>query len=143
MASPEKKILKALLEIAKEMEKLDHTLDKLDCADNKAKHFIEQEKAMHEIKKIVHASDKLEKYEEKDIEKWAHKITVDVDGQAKALSNIANAADKLDGELAKIGDDDGKVKSFVIQKQVIHQVKKILHNCGLYEKYEDEIEALT
>ena len=143
MAHTEKKILKSLVEIGKTVEKLDGTLDKMDCSEGKVKHFIEQEKAIHEIKKIVHASDRLEKYEEKDLEKWAHKITKDLDGQAKALSHIGDAADKLEVELAKIGDDDGKVKSFVAQKKMIHQVKKILHECNLYEKYvEDEIDAL-
>ena len=51
--------------------------------------------------------------------------------------------DKLEAELAKIDDDDGKVKSFVAQKKMIHQVKKILHDCNLYEKYmADEINDL-
>jgi len=143
MADHEKKILKALLEIEKTVEKLDCTLDKLDDTDSKAKHFIEQEKAIHEIKKIIHESDKIDKYEEKDAEKWAHRITADVDGQEKAVTHILNAAEKLDEELSKIGDDDGKIKSFIAQKKVMHQVKKILHNCGLFEKYtEDEIDNL-
>ena len=143
MANYEKKIIKTLVEIAKEMEKLDETLDKLDSADGKLKHFYEQEKAIHEIKKIAHKVDKVERYEEKDAEKWAHKIAVDIDGQVKALTNIASEVDKLEKELAKIDDDDGKVKSFITQRKVAHQVKKILHNCGLYEKYaEDELEHI-
>ena len=143
MADHEKKILKALVAIAKEMEKLDKTLDKLDSADGKLKHFYEQEKVIHEIKKIAHKADKVEHYEEKDAEKWAHKIAVDIDGQVKALMNIANAADKLEEELDKIDDDAGKVKSFVAQRKMAHQVKKILHNCGLFEKYtEDELERI-
>jgi len=143
MAQAEKKILKALVEIGKTVEKLDGTLDKMDCSESKAKHFIEQEKAIHEIKEIVRASNRLDKFEEKDLEEWAKKVTKDVDGQAKALSHIGDAADKLEAELAKIGDDDGKVKSFVAQKKVIHQVKKILHACNLYEKFvADEIDDL-
>ena len=143
MAEHGKKILKALLEIEKTVEKLDDTLNKLDSADGKVKHFIEQEKAIHEIKKIAREFHKIEKYEEKDDAKRAHKITVDVNGQEKALTNIANAADKLGEELAKVSDDDGKIKSFIAQKKITHQVKKILHNCGLYEKYrEDEIDNL-
>ena len=143
MADHEKRIAKALLKIAKTVEKLDDTLDKLDGADGKVKHFIEQEKAIHEIKKIAHEFDKIEKNEEEIDEKLARRITADVDAQEKALNHIANAAVKLDEELLKISDDDGKVKSFIAQKKIIHQVKKILHNCGLYEKYaEDEIDSI-
>jgi len=143
MTHTEKKILKALVEIGKTVEKLDDTLDKMDCCESEAKHFIEQEKAIHEIKKIVRESDRLDKYEEKDLEQWARKVTKDVAGQEKALSHIGDAADKLEAELAKIGDDDGRVKSFVAQKKMIHQVKRILHECNLYEKYvEDEINDL-
>lgn len=144
MANPEKKILKALVEIEETMEKLDGTLDQMEDTDSRVKHFIEQEKAIHEIKKIVRAADKMEKYEEKDLSKWAHRIKVDVDGQEKALLKIAKETDKLDETLSKMSDDDGKVKSFVAQKKVIHQVKKILHNCGLYDKYvEDELDQLV
>jgi len=143
MADHEKKISKALLKVEKTIEKLDETLDKLDNTDGKVKHFIEQEKAIHEIKKIAHEFDKIEKNEEKIDEKLAHRITADVDAQEKALKNIANAADKLGAELSKISDDDGKLKSFIAQKKIMHQVKKILHNCGLYEKYvEDEIDSV-
>ena len=143
MADHEKKISKALIEIAKTVEKLDDTLDKLDSADGKAKHFIEQEKAIHEIKKIAHEFDKIEKNEEKIDAKLAKTITADVGAQEKALNSIANAAVKLDEELSKISDDDGRVKSFIAQKKITHQVKKILHNCGLYEKYvEDEIDSI-
>ena len=143
MADYEKKILKALVVIAKEMEKLDKTLDKLDNADGKLKHFYEQEKAIHEIKKIAHKADKVAHYEEKDAEKWAHKIAVDIDGQAKALMDIASEVDKLEEELAEIDDDAGKAKSFLAQRKVAHQVKKILHYCGLYEKYtEDQLERI-
>jgi len=143
MAHTEKKILKALVEIGKTVEKLDGTLDKMDGSEGKVKHFIEQEKAIHEIKKIVRASDRLDKYEEKDLEEWAHKVAKDIDGQAKALAHIGDAVDKLEAELAKIGDDDGKVKSFVAQKKMVHQVKKILHECELYEKYvEKEVDDL-
>jgi len=70
MADHEKKILKALLEIEKTIEKLDETLCKLDDADGKkVKHFVEQEKAIHEIKKILRAVDRIDKYEEKDAAK--------------------------------------------------------------------------
>ena len=144
MANNEKKIVKALLEIEKTVEKLDETLDKMDAAEGKAKHFIEQEKAIHEMKKIARECDKIEKYEEKEDEALARRIKVDVAEQEKALAHIAEAADKLDEELSKISDDDGKVKSFIAQKKVAHQIKKILHNCGLYEKYvDDEIDSLT
>ena len=144
METTEKKVLKALVEIEKTVEKLDDTLDKLDGAEGKVKYFVEQEKAIHAIKKIVREWNKIEKYEEKDEEKWARKIAVDMNEQEKALDHIAKAAGKLEEELSKVSDDDGKVKSYIAQKRAAHQIKKILHNCGLYEKYvEDEIENLS
>ena len=143
MTDHEKKMVHALLEIAKTVEKLDDTLDKLDNAEGKIKHFIEQEKTLHEIKKIIHEANKVEKYDKKATEEWAHRLSVDAKGQDKAMANIVKATEKLDEELAKISDDDGKVKSFIVQQKVLHQVKKILHNCGLYEKYlEAEMDEL-
>ena len=143
MANYDKKISKALVEIAKTVEKLDGTLEKLDSAEGKVKQFFEQEIAIHEIKKIAREYDKIDKYEEKEAEEWAHKITVDIEGQEKALDNIAKEAEKLDEVLSGMSDDDGKIKSFIAQKKAAHQIKKILHNCGLYEDYvEDELENL-
>ena len=143
MADYEKKISKALVEIAKTVEKLDGTLEKLDNSEGKVKQFFEQEVALHEIKKISHEFDKIDKYEEKEADEWARKITADIAGQEKALENIAKEADKLDEVLSNMSDDDGKVKSFIAQKKAAHQIKKILHNCGLYEQYaEDELNDL-
>ena len=143
MANYEKKISKALVEIAKTVEKLDGTLEKLDSAEGKIPQYFEQEKAIHEIKKITHEFDKIDKYEEKEAEEWARKITVDIEGQEKALENITKEVEKLDEVLSNMNDDDGKVKAFIAQKKATHYIKKILHNCGLYEQYvENEIEDL-
>ena len=118
-------------------------MEKLDKADSKVKHFIEQEKAIHEIKKIAREYEKIEKFEEKEELQHENRIKADIYGQEKALKNIVHAVDKLDEELSKISDDDGKVKSFIAQKKITHQVKKILHNVGLYEMFvEDEIDNL-
>ena|GEM_PF-1704310 len=143
MADHEKKIIKALFEIEGLAEELDLTLEKMDDADGKVKHFIEQEKAIHKIKKIAKAYDKIDKYEEKDAKKCEQRLKADVHEQEKALAHIAKEADKLDEELEKVTDDDGKVKSFVIQKKATHQIKKILHNIGLVEKFaDDEMDTL-
>lgn len=143
MADYEKKIAKTLVEIAKTVEKLDGTLEKLDSAEGKIPQYLEQEKAIHEIKKIAREFEKIDKYEEKEADEWARKITVDIEGQEKALDNITKEAEKLDEALANTNDDDGKVKAFIAQKKATHYIKKILHNCGLYEQYvEDEIEDL-
>ena len=158
MLTHEKKVFKALFDIQEELEKLEKTLETLAEADNKVKCFIEQEKAIHEIKKIAHMYDKIEKYDAKDVEKYeakvakwdekyakkhAGKITADVKEQEKSLTHIVNAVDKLDKELEKLSDDDGKVKAYIAQKKAAHQIKKILHNFDLYENYvEDEIENI-
>ena len=158
MLTHEKKVFKALFDIQEELEKLDKTLEKLTEADNKVKCFIEQEKAIHEIKKIAHMYDKIEKYDAKDIEKYeakvaewdekytkkhTGKIAADVEAQEKSLAHIVNAVDKLNEELDKLGNDDGKIKSYIAQKKAAHQIKKILHSLDLYENYvEDEIENI-
>ena len=143
MADHEKKIIAALFEIEGLAEELDLTLDKMDEEDSKIKKFIEQEQAIRKIKKIAKEYALIDKYEEKDAKALAHKITADVHGQEKALDSIAKEADKLDEELDKITGDDNKVKSFVVQRQVTHRIKKILHEVGLLENFaEDEVEKL-
>lgn len=64
VAAHEEKLLRA---IAKEMDKLDETLGKMEETESKIKHFIEQEKALHEIKKIIRKEHKLEKIQDKDV----------------------------------------------------------------------------
>ena len=61
LAAREEKLIR---EIEKEMDKLDQTLAKMDETDSKIKHFIEQEKALHEIRTIIRKEHKLEKLEE-------------------------------------------------------------------------------
>ena len=56
VAAREEKLIR---EIEKEMDKLDQTLAKMDETDSKIKHFIEQEKALHEIREIVKKVNKL------------------------------------------------------------------------------------
>ena len=143
MADHEKKIITALFEIEGLAEELDLTLDKMDEEDSKVKKFIEQEKAIHKIKKIAKEYAVIDKEEAKECKECARKLTADVKGQEKALEDIAKEAEKLDGELDKVSDDDGKVKSFILQKKVMHRVKKILKDVGLMEDYtDDEIENL-
>lgn len=47
-------------QIRQELARLDETLSKLDVCDNKLQCFFEQKKAIHEIKKIVKAAERLE-----------------------------------------------------------------------------------
>ena len=143
MADHEKKIIKALFEIEGLAEELDQTLDKMDGEDSKVKKFIEQEKAIRKIKKIAKEYAIIDKEEASECKECARKLSADVKGQEKALEDIAKEAEKLDGELDKVTDDDSKVKSFILQKKVMHRVKKILHDVGLMEDYaEDEADML-
>lgn len=64
MADYEKKEDKILDKIADEIVKLDATLDKLDESNNRATAWIEQKRAVHEIKKILHEADKYDEYNE-------------------------------------------------------------------------------
>lgn len=66
MTNYEKKEEKALDKIAKEIIKLDTTLDKLDESDNRVKAWVEHKKAVHEIKNILHEANKYDEYKEED-----------------------------------------------------------------------------
>lgn len=46
-------------QINKEVDKLDQTLATIDSDENKVKSYLEQKKAIHEIKKIVKKADQL------------------------------------------------------------------------------------
>lgn len=50
------------------LNKLNETLDKYNETDNKAKIFIERNKAVHEIKKILRAAGKFQKYSDEEFE---------------------------------------------------------------------------
>lgn len=52
--------IKAITDIDKEFDKLETTLEKLDDSENKVKSYLEQKKAIHEIKKLLKEAGKLE-----------------------------------------------------------------------------------
>lgn len=49
----------------------------------------------------------------------------------KALRSIADTMDKLDDDMEKVEDTGG----YFAEHRAIHDIKKILHKEGLYEKY--------
>jgi hypothetical protein len=66
MTDYEKKEDKVLDKIVDEIVRLDATLEKLDETNNRATAWVEQKRAMHEIKKILHEADKYDKYNEEE-----------------------------------------------------------------------------
>ena len=63
----EKKESNILEDIAQRMDKLTEDLDKLDASESKVKRYIEQRKAIHEVKKILRDAGKYEKYDENEL----------------------------------------------------------------------------
>lgn len=142
MATYDEKQEKAFNEIADTLFKLDNTLATLANTDSKVKHFFEQEKALHEINKIVRETKKIEKLEDEKIDSvilTAEEIAQIVDDN---LKSIGKTLVNLDDTLAKLDDAEGsKVKSYILQKKAIHEVKKILNKIGFYDDY-DETEII-
>lgn len=149
MADYVKKIEKDLEKIASTLSKLDDTLDKLDDSPGKVKHYFEQEKAIHEVKKITHECIKLINHTEDAVKDGIHTVdtavknTVDdlnANEQAKSdlVTKIDKTLDQLDKDLSTLNDDEtNKAKSYLAQKKAIHHVKKLLHQEGLYDQYNE------
>ena len=57
------KEVKLLNKIADRISILDGVLDKMEDTDSKVKHFMEQEKALHEIRAIIREENKIGKEE--------------------------------------------------------------------------------
>ncbi|EOB3524467.1 hypothetical protein ACIJEF_002493 [Enterococcus faecalis] len=70
----------------------------------------------------------MENYEKKEIE---------------ALDKITKVLDKLDANLSEIDvlNEDAKkhyLKKWITENKAIHEIKKIAHEAGKYEKYDDK-----
>lgn len=63
--------------------------------------------------------------------------------EAQILEKIGTILNSLDGELNKIDtlDADGKshhIKKWYAEKRAIHDIKKIVHEAGKYQNYDDK-----
>ena len=134
------KIDKAMQKIADVVDKLEDTLGKLEEDGGKIKHFFEQQKALMEIKSIVHEAKKIEGYQDAEVKEGVTAIQKDQQREGSVLESIEKAYSSLDGALERLGETDSKIKSFIEQHRVLHLVKKILNKEGKYDNYvEDEI----
>ena len=113
-------------EIEKEMDKLDQTLAKMDETDSKIKHFIEQEKALHEIRTIIRKEHKLEKLEEKDAQHEIDAVVNELEREESLINGINKEVEKLDKTLSKIDGDENRVKSYFEQKKALHEIREIV-----------------
>ena len=63
--------------------------------------------------------------------------------EAKALVKIADVLNKLDSNLEELDslNEDAKkhsMRKWLVEKKVMHQIKKIVHEAGKYEKYDEK-----
>ena len=145
MTSYDEKEKKILTNIADEIVKFDATCAKMDGTEGKIKHFFEQEVAMHEIKSIIRMCNKVDKLEEKSDKKLVLDVAALEDLKDDNLKNIGKTIVKLDENLAKLASgEEGKIMTYIHRKEAMHEIKKILHNVGLYANYDaDELKDLA
>lgn len=115
-----------LNKINKRITKLNADLERMEDTESKAKHFVEQEKALHEIRSIIREENLVYKTKEKADEANEKAIDNLVKDQEKAITHIVKKIDDLDKNLANLDDDDSKVKSYLEQKKVVKDIKDIL-----------------
>ncbi len=146
MANHETKEMKTLKKIAEQIVRLDETLEKLaetDADEHKVKHFVEQEKAVMEIRGIVRKSKHFAHLVEKEEAKKELAVAADQALEVKTIKDILDRFDKLDASLAKLDEDSNRVKSYFEQRKAIHEVKRILHDVKMYDAFvQDELEHL-
>ncbi|HAP4697471.1 TPA: hypothetical protein IUW97_002905 [Enterococcus faecalis] len=63
--------------------------------------------------------------------------------EAQALAKIADVLNKLDASLEELGslDEDTKkhsMKKWLVEKRAMHEIKKIAHEAGKYDKYDEK-----
>lgn len=64
--------------------------------------------------------------------------------EAKALVKIVEVLNKLDSNLEELDslNEDGKkhcMKKWLVEKRAMHEIKKIVHEAGKYDKYDKKI----
>lgn len=62
--------------------------------------------------------------------------------EAKALVEIADVLNKLDSNLEELDslNEDAKnsMRKWLVEKKAMHEIKKIAHEAGKYEKYDEK-----
>ena len=63
--------------------------------------------------------------------------------EAKALVKIADVLNKLDSNLEELDslNEDAKkhsMRKWLVEKNDLHEIKKIVHEAGKYEKYDEK-----
>ena len=61
----------------------------------------------------------------------------------RRVAKIADVLNKLDASLEELGslDEDTKkhsMKKWIVEKKAIHEIKKIAHEAGKYDKYDEK-----
>ena len=135
MANYEAREEKLLGKIANRLSILDETLDKMDDTDSHVKHYFEQEKALHEIRRITREEAKIEKDEQKAAEKSEKQMADWIDDQVDTVKKINERIDTLDHTLDELNEgENSKVKSYMEQKKAISEIKSILKEANKLDK---------
>lgn len=108
------------------MIKLDENLEKMESSDSKLQHFLEQEKALGEIKTLLHKEVRQERMDNAEASGVAYAIEDWADDQYILLREIGRQIDKLEEILDHLDDSDSKIKGFFEQQKAIHYIKSIL-----------------
>lgn len=135
--------LQVLDDISAVLARLDNNLSTMEATDSRVKHFIAQERAIHEIRQTVRDAKKVLKYDQKSQEADLEQVDYDESREQDVLGDIDKNFDKLDVTLAKLDDTESRIKGYIEQKRALHEVKRILHDADKYDGYqEDEMEAV-
>lgn len=108
------------------MTKLDQTLAKIGDTDDRVKEYAEQEKALNEVKTILHNESGLNKLHDKEHTESPKKAQDWADDQVSIMDDINDQLDKLDETLKKLKETDSKLMGYIEQKKAIHHIKSIV-----------------
>lgn len=121
-----KKEERILNKIMNTMDKLDGTLEKMDKTDSKVKEYFEQKRAIHEIRVIISKAKKVARVENRAIEIAEDDVIYETEEEFEIAKEIDNEFDKLEKNLNSYEETDNKVKSYLKQKEALHEARKIL-----------------
>lgn len=139
MKSTAQKESTILGKIADTVSRLDESLGKMETTDSRLMGFVEQEKAIHEMKKTVREAEHLDWVDGTWDDGYELDEGFDAKQMGKALIKIDRTLGKLDDTLDALDDDDnGRLKQWFEQRKAIHEVKRILNKMDLFDAYDED-----
>ena len=134
---------KTLDKIADTVDKLDEHMADLDTEEGRAGQFANDQRAVHDMRKIIRESNKLDKLEDKREKRELDAAEEDQYQEAYYLRKIDRSFDDLDAAMDKLGSTGSRLRAFIEQRKAIHHVKQLLNAAGKYDDYQaDEMNHL-